>query len=187
MTGQSDTLDRERGLPGPVPALETTAARGQTLELAETMLSFGRVTSAANTLEQYLAENPKASLPPWIRLLQIYQQHNMRDEFEALTWKLNQSFNVEIIRWDGRSSRERLESTPLDPTHEKVREKADTVEEMPWIHDRILALWGKPECLVYLQKLLRDHRDGQRSGFTLSVVEEKLFLIDLMVARQAAG
>lgn len=177
----------ESGLVGPAPALEVTANREQTFELAEIMLSCGRVSGAANTLEQYLAENPKASLPPWIRLLQIYQHHNMRDEFEALTWKLNQNFNVEIIRWNGRSSREGDESTPLDPAHEKAREKADSVEEMPWIRDRIVALWGKPECLVYLQKLLRDHRDGRRSGFTLPVVEELLFFIDLMVARQAAG
>ncbi|TMQ77092.1 hypothetical protein ACCUM_3536 [Candidatus Accumulibacter phosphatis] len=32
------------------------------------------------------------------------------------------------------------------------------------------------------KRLLRDHRDGQRRGFILPVVEEVLFLIDLTVA-----
>jgi pilus assembly protein FimV len=61
-----------------------------------------------------------------------------------------------------------------------------TLEEIPRIRDQIISLWGKPGCADYLEKLLRDNRDGQRRGFSLPVVEEVLFLIDLAAAREAA-
>jgi len=69
------------------PEPEASGA-GPALELAEIMLSFGRVSGAAKTLEEYLAALPQESVRPWIRLLQIYQRNGMRDEFEALTLKL---------------------------------------------------------------------------------------------------
>lgn len=172
-------------IPVSAPALSIVpevAGTTPILELAEVMLSFGRVTNATKTLEEYLAAQPQESLRPWIRLLQIYQHNGMRDEFEALTLRLNRAFNVEVIRWDANEARKQLHLVALDAPPEK----ATTLEDLPHIRDQLIALWGKPECPVYLEKLLRDHRDGQRSGFTLPVVEEMLFLIDLTVACEAA-
>ncbi len=163
------------------PEPEASGA-GPALELAEIMLSFGRVSGAAKTLEEYLAALPQESVRPWIRLLQIYQRNGMRDEFEALTLKLNRNFNVEIMRWDGGDSQKELQLLPLDTQ----QGKAMTLEDIPRIRDQIIALWGRPECPGYLEKLLRDNRDGQRSGFTLPVVEEILFLIDIVATREAA-
>jgi pilus assembly protein FimV len=162
--------------PPPQPAVPPPAyspepeanGAGPALELAEIMLSFGRVSGAAKTLEEYLAALPQESVRPWIRLLQIYQRNGMRDEFEALTLKLNRNFNVEIMRWEGGDSRKELQLLPLDTQ----QGKAMTLEEIPRIR--------------YLEKLLRDNRDGQRSGFTLTVVEEILFLIDIVATREAA-
>jgi pilus assembly protein FimV len=165
------------------PATETElGGAAPVLELAEIMLTFGRVSGAAKTLEEYLASEPQESLRPWIRLLQIYQRNDMRDEFEAMTLKLNRNFNVEIIRWDGGETRQDLELVPLDG----IEGKAMTLEEIPRIRDQIISLWGKPGCADYLEKLLRDNRDGQRRGFSLPVAEEVLFLIDLAAAREAA-
>jgi pilus assembly protein FimV len=158
------------------------AGAAPALELAEIMLTFGRVTGAARTLEEYLAALPQESLRPWIRLLQIYERNGMRKEFEALTLKLNRNFNVEVIRWSGgEEANEELELLPV----EGVPGKATTLEEIPRIRDQIISLWGRPECPGYLEKLLRDNRDGQRSGFSLPIVEEVLFLIDLSGAREA--
>jgi hypothetical protein len=157
------------------------ASAAPALELAEVMLSFGRVTGAARTLEEYLAALPQESLRPWIRLLQIYEHNGMRKEFEALTLKLNQNFNVEVIRWSGGEADEGLELLPV----EGASGKATTLEEIPRICNQIISLWGRPECAPYLEKLLRDNRDGQRSGFTLPIVEEVSFLIDLSGAREA--
>jgi pilus assembly protein FimV len=172
-------------LPAPAPLTAHTgpeiAGAAPALELAEIMLSFGRVTGAARTLEEYLAALPQESLRPWIRLLQIYERNGMRKEFEALTLKLNRNFNVEVIRWSGGEPSEELELLPV----EGVPGKAVTLEEIPRIRDQIISLWGRPECSDYLEKLLRDNRDGLRSGFTLPIVEELLFLIDLSGAREA--
>lgn len=142
------------------------------MELAEIMLSFGRVQGAAQTLQEYIQAHPKEALQPWIRLLEIYRENGMRAEFEKLATNLNQNFNVEIVHWDDAVPGGRVEMT---------------LELLPHVRDQIDALWGKPECLEYLQKLLHDNRDGQRIGFALPVVKEILSLIDLMVAEKAAA
>lgn len=141
------------------------------MELAEIMLSFGRVNGAAQTLQEFIEANPKAALQPWMRLLDIYRDSGMRAEFEALATNLNQNFNVEVVHWDKAAPGERLEMS---------------LELLPHIRDQIDALWGKPECFDYLQQLLRDNRNGERTGFSLPVVKEILLLIDLMVAEKAA-
>ena len=167
--------------PANVPADVEQGGAGPALELAEIMLSFGRVGGAAKTLHEYIEANPKEALRPWIRLLQIYQDNDLREEFEALATKLNRNFNVEIMRWSGGQHRDELELLPLGQTTEKVV----TLEQLPHLREKVVSLWSKPGCRDYLEQLLRDNREGQRSGFTLPVVEELLFLIDLITACEA--
>ena len=147
------------------------------LELAEIMLSFGRVQGAAETLREYIEANPREALQPWIKLLDIYRQGDMPDEFAAMAERLNQHFNVEIQQWDGR---------PPPPKRDNVI-RVSTLEALPHVCERIVALWGTPECSDYLRQLLRDNRAGERGGFTLPVVQEILLLIDLMADREAAA
>jgi pilus assembly protein FimV len=162
----------DHGVGGAAPAIE----------LAEIMLSFGRVSGAARTLEEYVAALPQESARPWIRLLHLYRRNGMRKEFEALTVKLNRNFNVEILAWETGKASGELELVPLAG----APAKAETLEDIPRLRDEIIALWGKPECHGYLEKLLRDNRQGKRKGFPLAVAEEILFLIDLAAARDAA-
>lgn len=162
----------DQGVGGAAPAIE----------LAEIMLSFGRVNGAARTLEEYIAALPQESARPWIRLLHLYQRNGMRKEFEALTVKLNRNFNVEILAWDNETSSGELELVPLAG----AAAKAHTLEDIPRLRDEIVALWGKPECIGYLENLLRDNRQGKRKGFPLAVAEEILFLIDLAAAHESA-
>ncbi|MCM8611321.1 hypothetical protein [Accumulibacter sp.] len=165
-------LPPDQGLGGASPAIE----------LAEIMLSFGRVSGAARTLEEYIAALPQESARPWIRLLHLYQRNGMREEFEALTVKLNRNFNVEILAWENEKVSGELELIPLAGAAAKAR----TLEDVPRLRDEIVALWGKPECLGYLENLLRDNRQGKRKGFPLPVAEEILFLIDLAAAREVS-
>ena len=165
-------LPADHGLGGAAPAIE----------LAEIMLSFGRVSGAARTLEEYIAALPQESARPWIRLLHLYQRNGMRKEFEALTVKLNRNFNVEILAWENETGRRGLELIPLAG----AAAKAETLEDIPRLRDEIVALWGKPECLGYLENLLRDNRQGKRKGFPLAIAEEILFLIDLAAAHDVA-
>lgn len=160
------------------------------MELAEIMLSFGRVKGAAQALQEYIDHNPEEALQPWIRLMDVYRMAGMRDEFDRLAQDLNRHFNVEVQAWSPKQGASL--DTPLDFILDGEAEsapaalaKAQSVEDMEHIRNKLIDCWGTQECIDYLNQLLRDNRGGQRSGFTLSVVEEILFLIELLGARKA--
>ncbi len=153
------------------------------MELAEIMLSFGRLQGAAQTLQEYIEANPKEALQPWIKLLEIYRDGGLQREYEALAARLNGIYNVEVQRWDSARQSDGLPKPVSDRGREFSR--VFTLEELPHVRDRLVAEWGKPACLDYLHHLLRDNRDGRRNGFTLPVIQEILFLIDVLVAREA--
>ncbi len=157
------------------------------MELADIMLSFGRVKGAAQALQEYIDNNPQEALQPWIRLMDVYRMAGMREEFEAVARNLNQNFNVEIQRWDGAEPSahkeysldlvldEQVESVPVVP----VAPRPTCLEDMPRIMNMICEQWHEGDVVGYLYQLLRDNRGGQRVGFALPVVEEILFLIEL--------
>lgn len=163
-----------------IPAEAAVADANPVMELAEIMLSFGRIQGAAQTLQEYIEANPKEALQPWVKLLDIYRTGDMHAEFDALAHKLNKNFNVEVQHWEA-------QAVPLAETEtEEQLPKATTLEELPHICAQLVARWVLPDCLDYLHQLLRDNRGGQRSGFTLPVVQEILLLIDILVDREAA-
>lgn len=148
------------------------------MELADIMLSFGRVKGAAQALQEYIDNNPQEALQPWVRLLEVYRMADMRDEFTAVASSLNQHFNVEIQPWEVADSvaPASAEDNAIE-TEQSARARG--VEDMPRIVAGLTKQWASPEVLVYMQQLLRDNRAGQRQGFPLPVVEEILFLIEL--------
>ncbi|QID18765.1 hypothetical protein G3580_14725 [Nitrogeniibacter mangrovi] len=131
------------------------------VELADIMMSFGRVQGAAETLAEFIRGNPKKAVQPWIKLLEVYKAANMRGEFDALTDKLNKTFNVKTVSWDD---------------FDEVKLAPDSVEQMPHIISLLQKEWMTRECQIYLQKLLRDNRGGTRQGFPLGVVDDLLML-----------
>lgn len=155
------------------------------MELAEIMLSFGRIQGAAQTLQEYIEANPNEALQPWFKLLEVYRVGDMHTEFDTLAQKLNRNFNVELQHWDADAASAPI--APATPADAEQQAKALSLEEIPHIRERLVACWGKPDCLDYLHQLLRDNRSGQRSGFTLPVVQEILLLIDILVAQSVAG
>lgn len=160
------------------------------MELADIMLSFGRVKGAAQALQEFVDHNPEEALQPWIRLMEVYRMAGMREEFERVAANLNQYFNVEVQNWDS-AQPGTLIAKDIIPTDDQAREeplpiewpssakKARSIEDMLHIRDRVIELWGSSECEPYMQALLRDNRGGLRSGFTIEVVDEILFLIQL--------
>ncbi len=70
------------------------------VELAEIMLSFGRVQGAAETLALHIEENSPDNIKHWIALLDLYRRGNMQDDFEAFAPKVRARFNLEIPSWD---------------------------------------------------------------------------------------
>ena len=136
-------------------------------DLAEIILSVGKVQGADDLLRRFIETNPKLALELWIRLLEVYREQGKRSEFETLSALLNRNFNVECVPWETVQSAERMEMT---------------LQLLPHIRDRVDSTWGHPECLDYLLRLLLNNRNGERHGFSLAVTKEILILIDLIAA-----
>ncbi len=152
------------------------------MELAEIMLSFGRVKGAAQALQDFIDNNPQEALQPWIKLLDVYRMAGMQEEFQRVAENLNKHFNVEVQHWDlGQPALIPAEDNGLSlvPRGEDGVSKALTIEDLPHVVEALAGQWRSPEVLDYLHHLLRDNRGGKRSGFTLEVVHEILFLIEL--------
>lgn len=138
------------------------------IELAEIMMSFGRVQGAAQTLADFIRANPKQAVKPWMKLLEVYRVANMQMEFEALTAQLNKTFNVQPVLWDD-----------FDIT----RNAQDSLESHDHIRLQLCTLWGTPACQAYLHHLLRDNRQGTRQGFPLAIIDEILLLLGILEHR----
>ena len=152
------------------------------MELADIMLSFGRVKGAAQALQEYIDNNPQEALQPWIRLMDVYRMAGMRAEFESVASNLNQNFNVEVQSWEvapPTSGGEMLDLVLDEIAPLPVAPRPQSLEDMPRIIAMVCELWPAGDVVGYLYQLLRDNRGGKRLGFALPVVEEILFLIEL--------
>lgn len=183
--------DHEARTAPPASAIEVSHVEeaddsGTVLELAEIMVSFGRVKGACQALAEYLENNPDASLLPWLKLLEIHRMNDMRDEFVDCSTRLRSHFNVAPASWDEAGAClgekiERLDESEL--SIDDILQKLPTVGTFPHIREGIAKTWGTTEGLAYLKHLLRDTRNGQRTGFPLSIAREILFLLDLLETR----
>ena len=135
------------------------------LELAEIMLSFGRLRGAADTLALHIEESSPDNIRPWSMLLDLYRRGDMREEFDSLAAKMRPKFNVNIPAWEENVS-------PVSGLK--------SLEDYAHIVWRTSHSWGTQECLDYLFELTHDNRAGQRSGFPLEVVEEIALLIRVL-------
>ncbi len=140
------------------------------LELAEIMLSFGRVQGAAQTLADYIESNPKQAVRPWLKLLDVYRNAGMKAEFDTLARRLNQTFNVEVMPWETDAS----------------RRFAEALEGYPHIVASLIRAWNSPDALPYLNRLIRDNRDGRRAGFPVPALHE-IMLLAAMKEQQESG
>lgn len=140
---------------------ESIEEHDSAVELAEIMMSFGRIQGAAETLAEYIRTNPRQAVRPWVKLLEVYKAANLRAEFDALALKLNQTFNVIAVNWE---------------EFDKVKQINDSIEQMPHILQALTRIWPTREAQAYLYKLLRDNRDGTRRGFPLGPLDDLLML-----------
>lgn len=138
-----------------IPSAETD----QAIELAEIMLSMGLGHGAAQTLIEQIRNQPKQALRHWLKLLEIYRKNGQQAEFERSAEELRLHFNVRPEDWHPQPGVQR------------------TIEDFPHITRRLTDLWGRADCLVYMQNLLADNRGGARTGFPQPVAEELLLLI----------
>lgn len=142
----------------------SVAEHDSALELAEIMLSFGRVQGAAQTLSDYIASNPRQSIKPWLKLLGIYREAGMQTEFIELATRMHQTFNVRPIGWDDFAG-------PASRT---------SIEDLQHLIEPIVAHWRTRPCLEYLRHLLLDNREGTRGGFSLGVADDISVLVAVL-------
>jgi hypothetical protein len=137
------------------------------IELANIMTSMGLAESAAQTLVEHIRENPRESLPQWLKLLEIHRLNGNRSEFERSATELRQHFNVQPEDWSAGGAQGRT-----------------SLESYPHIRSQVIKMWRKPECAKLLRALLLDNREGTRLGFPLPVAEEILLLVAILNGSQ---
>lgn len=161
------------------------------MELADIMLSFGRVKGAAQALQEYVDNNPQEALQPWMRLMDVYRMAGMREEFAKVAADLNKYFNVEVQSWemvgDGASVDLLLDSGEGASGHGQSAPVVRGLEDMPRIIGSIVRMWDSEDVVGYMYELLRDNRGGQRQGFSAFVASEILFLIELKETANRMG
>jgi pilus assembly protein FimV len=140
------------------------------IALAEIMLTFGRVQGAAETLARHIDESSPRNPRPWLMLLDLYRRSGMRAEYAGLLPAIRQKFNLDVPAWQD------LE-TPVSGLK--------SLEDFAHVARRVQATWGTQATMDYLDKLVHDTRDGQRSGFPLEVVEEIVLL--MLILEDAYG
>lgn len=145
-------------------------------DLADFLLSTGHRESAAAILREFVETAPERALTPWVKLLMSYQQLGKRAEFEWVAQQLRRHFNVAELAWNDQPEALLRSLTSGGNDETGIR----SIEDIPHLRTMISSLWGTPECYVYLEHLLRDNRGGQREGLPLPVIQEVVFLMQLL-------
>lgn len=150
------------------------------LEQAKIYVNLGRNDNAIQLLNSHIAAAPTSALQHWLYLLNIYRDTDQKEAFEESAKQLHQTFNVVMPQWEKIS------------TVDEFYAPAHTLEEYDYIVDKVTMLWADCEeeadkmlqTKSYLDKLLTDTRDHQRTGFSMDVFEEIVLLREMLDTRE---
>jgi hypothetical protein len=138
------------------------------VEEAKVIVALGRTGNAIKLLTEHIELHPRASVQPWLYLLDLYRSTANRNDFAELGKRMHKTFNVMIPAWEA------SQEVGVAPT---------SLEEFPRVIEKIVADWGKPEGRKYLNYLIQDNRDGERIGFSMEVLQQILLLQAVLDAR----
>jgi hypothetical protein len=137
---------------------------------ARILVSMDRINEAISLLRHHIEEQPRASLQPWIYLLDLFRTLEKKEDFAELAKRFHLTFNVMAPQWE----------------HKQVAMiVATTLEEFPHIIDQLLSMWPNPEAKDYLEGLIKDNREGERAGFSMEVAKEIALLISILETRDS--
>ncbi len=139
------------------------------VEEAKVFVALGRGDHAIEVLEDYVTTHPRASVHPWLYLLEVYRSVRRRDAFEATAKRFHQALNVMAPSWEAPSQLMMVLPQSLD--------------EFPHILARLVDGWGTRDAHEYLDHLLQDNRGGERQGFSMEVLQEILLLVAILETR----
>jgi len=138
------------------------------VEEAKVIVALGRTGNAIKLLVEHIGSHPRASVQPWLYLLDLYRSTANRQDFAELGKRMHQTFNVMIPAWEA---------------SQEIGAAPTSLEEFPRVIEKIVADWGKPESRKYLNYLIQDNRDGERIGFSMEVLQQILLLQAVLEVR----
>lgn len=136
---------------------------------AKMLMAQGSPNDAMEHLKWAVRAKSKAGINVWLYLLEVLRQQNLKLDFEKFAFEMHQNFNVMTPLWEQRT-------VPMVV--------AQSLEDFPYIIKFLTGKWPNEKIIPYLEKLIQDNRDGERSGFSQAVIEEILLLIVVLKARQ---
>ncbi len=172
--------DKEQATPTPVTeadALKASDFAGQAAEEAGSVVEEAKVFVGTERSKEAIAlllsvinEEPEAAVEPWLYLLDIYRDLDWKEEFADLAQRFHKTFNV---------------MTPLWEEVKAAMTAAVSLEELPHIISQLTDAWASGKAKQYLEDLLMDNRDGERTGFSLEILQEILLLLNVLEARES--
>lgn len=153
--------------------IDTSREVNNILVRSEFHLLLKQTDSAVKLLRESIEQNETLSQEPalWLMLLRIYRQERRSEPFAELRQEFGKIFNIEVPGWEAEDRRSGDERATLEADY-------------PRLMHRIVALWNTPNCMLFVDNLLHDDRDGTRRGFDIHIAEELLMLKGVLRVRK---
>ncbi len=132
-------------------------------EEASVYVELGRPEEAIAVLKDHIdleRAYSRSTPAPWLMLLDLHHRADDRPAFEALRAEFMNNFNGRIPEW-GAFDDINADKSLMEHEH---------------IVERLVRYWSTPKCHEYITKLLYDHRDNSRIGFSLTAYRELVLL-----------
>jgi hypothetical protein len=139
----------------------------QVTEEARVYVALGHHDRAIEVLQEHIRQLPRSMPAAWLMLLDLYHATGSRQEFRRLAEEFHLHFNVQTPLWEGFDFDE---------------SGSGGLDAFPHIVKQVVALWRRPGCRAYLERLLADNRDGRRTGFPVSTYADILMLLQILDA-----
>lgn len=149
--------------PGTVNALAVSELMHVTEE-ARVFVALGHTHRAIDVLKEHIKRAPASMPAAWLMLLDLHHRNGDRQDFRHLAEEFHARFNVQTPLWD---------------TFVAGGTRDTGLEGFPHVLLQLVALWRKPPCRAYLERLLYDNREGRRTGFPLGAYGDILLLLQL--------
>ena len=160
---------RTGNIPAPGVAANALAVSelSQVTEEARVYVALGHPDRAIEVLREHIGHLPRSMPAAWLMLLDLYHAGGHRQEFRRQAEEFHLHFNAQTPLWES--------FAPGEPGN-------GGLELFPHVVRQVAEFWRKPECRVYLERLLHDNREGRRSGFPLSTYADILLLLQILDA-----
>lgn len=130
-------------------------------EEAGVYLAVNRPDRAIDVLLEHIRTRANSLPAAWLMLLELYHAQGRKEEFQELAVEFHGRFNAQTPAWESFRQRPR-DDRGLESFAHLVRQ--------------LVMLWGRPECIDFLDQLLTENREGRREGFSLPTYEDILLL-----------